>query len=71
MDVIGGGNAALSAAIAARRIVQRVLVLERAPSSCEVEIRGILATSDVHTRALTSSSPLPTAKKSFLRISSR
>jgi tricarballylate dehydrogenase len=28
--VIGGGNAALNAAIAARRIVQRVLVLERA-----------------------------------------
>src|ERR1700680_1605537 len=29
--VIGGGNAALCAAIAARHLVQRVLVLERAP----------------------------------------
>jgi tricarballylate dehydrogenase len=29
--VVGGGNAAMCAALAARRIVQRVLVLERAP----------------------------------------
>jgi len=34
--VIGGGNAALSAALAARRTVRRVLVLERAP----VHMRG-------------------------------
>ena len=29
--VVGGGNAALSAALAARHVVPRVLVLERAP----------------------------------------
>src|SRR3977135_2486972 len=29
--VVGGGNAALCAALAARRVVSRVLVLERAP----------------------------------------